>query len=136
MRSDSLMQTFDIGNRLVVLVDDDPLVHRIWDRHVKPGIAVRKFHSPNEFESVLSTLPEDALYFLDCDFTLIPEGEGGGRNIGLVLAKRIRAERPHAYIHLVTGHDPEEFQELVANGLLNDVGGKTPQVLMQEHPNN
>jgi signal transduction histidine kinase len=89
---------------VVVLLDDDPLVHMNWKTAAKAcGVELRTCRTRAELEAVLPNLPKDTPIYLDSDLGQVKKGED--------IAKTLR-ERGFTDLTMATGHGPEKFSHL------------------------
>ena len=89
---------------MVVLLDDDPLVHMNWKMAAKAaGVELKAFKTPEDFTAALETLPKDAHIYIDSELGSDIKGED--------IAKDLH-EKGFTDLTMATGHGAEKFTHL------------------------
>lgn len=92
------------ARRVVVLLDDDPLVHMNWRLAAKAaGAELKSYNNPLEFSAAAGTFPHDVTLYIDSDL--------GGDIKGEDIAKSLY-EKGFTNITMATGHAPQKFSHL------------------------
>jgi len=94
----------DNEHKLVVLLDDDALVHMNWSMAAKSaGAELKSFKTPEELEAAREDLPKGIPIYIDAEL-----GDGAK---GDEVAQRLR-EKGFTDITMATGHSPDKFAGL------------------------
>lgn len=92
-------------DKVTVLLDDDPLVHMIWEYGAKEncGVDFRPFFKPEKLMNQLDTYDTSSTFYIDSCLDNDVKGED--------IAKEI-FNRGFENIYLATGYDPDHFGKL------------------------
>ena len=92
------------GGRMVVLLDDDMLVHMNWRIAAKAaGVELKAYKTPEDFTAGIKELPKDTVIYIDSEL---------GNNVkGEDIAKDMHG-KGFSDLTMATGHDPEKFSHL------------------------
>lgn len=103
----------------IILVDDDELVQMTWKLlAAKAEVDLLVYSSPTEFFKTANLPDKSTPIYTDQTFN-------NDESSGVEFAQKL-IEQGYSSIHLVTGHDPDEFRAL---NLFESIGSKEPPFL-------
>lgn len=87
-----------------ILIDDDPLIHKIWKYSAKKnGVDLKNFIDPNEFFLHLHSIPKEAILCFDFNFNM----KNNGHEFA-ILAK----QQGFKNIFLITGYKLKQLEHI------------------------
>ncbi len=101
-------------NKKVALIDDQELIHMVWNLKAKQvGVELFCFFTTEEF--IKAALPQDSKIYIDSELANEKKGEMEALNL---------IELGYKEIYLCTGYEPQEFNHI--DYLAGIIGKKPP----------